>query len=78
MLVYLARLPTYNSMTVVAFLLAVAAVLVVGITMLLLLLLVAHWLSVQIAKQIEKFIDSGHVVELDGGPHERNSGSRIA
>jgi hypothetical protein len=45
------------SMTVVAFLLAGVAVLVIGITMLLLLLLVAHWLSVQIAKQIEKFID---------------------
>jgi hypothetical protein len=44
-------------MTVVAFLLAVMVVLVIGITMLLLLLLVAHWLSVQIAKQIEKFID---------------------
>jgi hypothetical protein len=44
-------------MAVVAFLLAVVAVLVIGITMLLLLLLGAHWLSVQIAKQIEKFID---------------------
>jgi len=45
-------------MTVGAFLLAAVAVLVIGITMLLLLLLVAHWSSVQIAKQIEKFIDS--------------------
>ena len=44
-------------MAVVAFLLAVVAILVIGITMLLLLLLSAHWLSVQIAKQIEKFID---------------------
>jgi len=40
--------------TVVAFLLAVVAVLAIGITM---FLLGAHWLSVQIAKQIEKFID---------------------
>jgi hypothetical protein len=52
-------------MTVVAFLLAVVAVLVIGITMLLLLLLGAHWLSVQIAKQLEKFIESGDVAELD-------------
>jgi hypothetical protein len=44
-------------MAFIAFLLAVMAVLVIGITMLLLLLLVAHWLSVQIAKRIEKFID---------------------
>jgi hypothetical protein len=58
-------------MTVVAFLLAVVAVLVIGITTLLLLLLGAHWLSVQIAKQIEKFIESGDVVELDGGLHGR-------
>jgi hypothetical protein len=58
-------------MTVVAFLLAVVAVLVIGITMLLLLLLGAHWLSVQIAKQLEKFIESGDVAELDGGLHGR-------
>jgi hypothetical protein len=58
-------------MTVVAFLLAVVAVLVIGITMLLLLLLGAHWLSVQMAKQIEKVIESDDVVELDGGLHGR-------
>jgi hypothetical protein len=44
-------------MTVVVLLLAGVAVLMIGIIMFLLLLLVAHWLSVQIAKQIEEFID---------------------
>jgi hypothetical protein len=44
-------------MTVVAFLLAAVAVLAIGITVLLLFLLGAHWLSVEVAKQIEKFID---------------------
>jgi len=44
-------------MTVVVFLLAGVAVLMIGIIMLLLLLLGAHWLSVQMAKQVEKFID---------------------
>jgi hypothetical protein len=38
-------------------LLAAVAVLVIGFAMLLSLLLAAHWSSVQIAKQIEKFID---------------------
>jgi hypothetical protein len=45
-------------MTVVAFLLAAVAVLAIGITTLLLLLFGAHWLSVQIAKQLEKLIDT--------------------
>jgi hypothetical protein len=44
-------------MTVVAFLLAVVAVLAIGITMFLLSLLGAHWLTVQIAKRIEKIVD---------------------
>jgi hypothetical protein len=50
-------------MTVVAFLLAGVAVLVIGITMLLLFLLGAQWLSIQIAKQLEKLIESGDVIE---------------
>jgi hypothetical protein len=58
-------------MTVLAFLLAAVAVLVVGITLLLLFLLGAHWLSIQIAKQLERIIESGDVVELDGGLHGR-------
>jgi hypothetical protein len=57
MLVYLARLPICKDMTVAAFLLAALAVLAAGITALLLFLLGAHWLSVQVAKRIEKFID---------------------
>jgi len=44
-------------MTVAAFLLAALVVLAIGITALLLFLLGVHWLSVQVAKQIEKFID---------------------
>jgi hypothetical protein len=45
------------NMTVAAFLLAALAAVVIGISVLLLFLLGAHWLSVQVARQIEKFID---------------------
>jgi hypothetical protein len=51
-------------MTVVAFLLAVVVGLLVGTTTLLLFLLGAHWLSIQIAKQIENFIETGEVIEI--------------